>query len=143
MEMISLHLGEPPTEKELVDLQTNSVATNRRWATRLLGDMKAGKPFIREYPYPVQAWKLGNRQVLVTLGGEAVVDYALKFKHEFGDQIWVAAYCNDVMTYIPSLRVLREDIPPMAGAHWGYEGHHALHAFTDCRRTGGVRMWRN
>jgi hypothetical protein len=30
------------------------------------------------------------------------------------------------MTYIPSLRVLNEDKPPLAQPRWGYEGAHAL-----------------
>lgn len=126
MEMIPLHLGAAPTEAELQALVAGSNVTNRRWATRLLGEMKAGRPLLREYPFPLQAWKLGDRQLLLTLGGEPVVDYALKFKKEFGPQTWVAGYCNDVMTYIPSLRVLREDIPPLAEPRWGYEGHQAM-----------------
>ena len=97
-----------------------------RWATRLLADLKAGKPFIRTYPLPVQAWQFGGQQLLITLGGEPVVDYALKFKQEFGPQTWVAGYCNDVMTYIPSLRVLNEDKPPLASPLWGYEGSQAM-----------------
>jgi hypothetical protein len=37
------------------------------------------------------------------------VDYALRIKREYGSKgIMVAAYSNDVMSYIPSLRVLRE-----------------------------------
>ena len=97
-----------------------------RWATRLLADLKAGKPFIRTYPLPVQAWQFGGQQLLITLGGEPVVDYALKFKQEFGPQTWVAGYCNDVMTYIPSLRILKEDMPPLAQPRWGYEGAQSL-----------------
>ena len=45
------------------------------------------------------------------------MDYSLRFKKEFGDKTWVAGYCNDVMTYIPSLRVLKEG---------GYEGGLAM-----------------
>ena len=97
----------------------------RRWATRLLADLKAGKPFIRTYPLPVQAWQFGGQQLLITLGGEPVVDWALKFKQEFGPQTWVAGYCNDVMNYIPSLRVLKEDVPPLAQGRGGYEGAQA------------------
>lgn len=126
MEMIPLHLGAAPTEAELTAMAAGENVTNKRWAARLLGEMKAGKPFIREYPFPLQAWKFGDRQLLLTLGGEPVVDYALKFKKEFGASTWVAGYCNDVMTYIPSLRVLREDIPPVAEKRWGYEGHQAM-----------------
>jgi neutral ceramidase len=126
MEMVTLHLGVSPTEAELEKMQSDPAAPTRRWATRLLADLKAGKPFVREYPYPLQAWKFGDRQLLLTLGGEPVVDYALKFKRNFGAQTWVAGYCNDVMTYIPSLRVLREDVPPLANPRWGYEGCYAF-----------------
>ena len=126
METITLHLGAAPTEAELSEMKSGTNATNKRWATRLLAQMKEGKPFIREYPFPLQAWKFGEKQLLLTLGGEPVVDYALKFKKEFGTDVWVAGYCNDVMTDIPSLRVLREDIPPLREKRWGYEGHQAL-----------------
>lgn len=126
MEMVTLHLGDSLTEAELKKFQANATAMTRRWATRLLADKQAGKNFIREYPYPMQAWNFGGKQLLLTLGGEPVVDYALKFKKDFGAQTWVAGYCNDVMTYIPSLRVLHEDIPPLANPRWGYEGCQAF-----------------
>jgi hypothetical protein len=55
---------------------------------------------------------------VVLLGGEVVVDYALRLKKEFGgESLWVAGYSNDVMAYIPSLRVLKEG---------GYEGGGAM-----------------
>ena len=53
------------------------------------------------------------------------MDYALRFKQRFGPQTWVAGYCNDVMNYIPSLRVLNEDKPPLACPRFGYEGARA------------------
>jgi hypothetical protein len=65
------------------------------------------------YPYPVQALGLGDLR-WVFLGGEATVDYSLRIKRNAGgSNTWVSAYCNDVMAYIPSLRVLKEG---------GYEG---------------------
>jgi neutral ceramidase len=112
MEMVTLNFGATPTEMELEQLKSDENASTRRWATRLLDETKAGKSLARTYPYPVQAWRLGD-QLLITLGGETVVDYALRFKNEFGPQTWVVGYCNDVMTYVPSLRVLKEG---------GYEG---------------------
>ena len=69
------------------------------------------------YPYPIQAWHLGDELLLVLLGGEAVVDYSLRLKQEHGAATWVAAYANDVMGYIPSRRVLTEG---------GYEGGGAM-----------------
>ncbi len=65
------------------------------------------------YPYPVQVWGIGEL-TWVFLGGEVVVDYSLRLKRNLGSShTWVSAYCNDVMAYIPSLRVLKEG---------GYEG---------------------
>ncbi len=126
MAMVPLKLGASPTEAELEKLKEDSAVWTRRWATRLLGELKAGQPFIREYPFPLQVWRFGGRQWFITLGGEPVVDYALKFKQEYGAETWVAGYCNDVMGYIPSLRVLREDVPPLANPRWGYEGNTSM-----------------
>jgi len=125
METIPLNLGAVPGEADLLPLTTNQTAYIRRWATGLLADIKAGRAIERSYPYPVQVWQLGQQR-LITLGGEPVVDYALKFKREFGPQTWVAGYANEVMCYIPSLRVLNEDKPPVASKSWGYEGSQAM-----------------
>ena len=116
-EMVTLNFGPPLTTEELQKLSSESAPSHQRWARRLLAEMKAGESLARTYPYPVQVWRFGGKQTLITLGGEPVVDYALKFKREFGTNTWVAGYCNDVMTYIPSLRVLKEG---------GYEGGLAM-----------------
>ena len=61
------------------------------------------------YPYPIQVVHLGKELTLVALGGEVVVDYSLRLKRELaGPAVWIAAYSNDVMGYIPSVRVLNE-----------------------------------
>jgi neutral ceramidase len=116
MEMVKLDLGPELTKAELETFKNGTNASQRRWSTHILADMEAGRPIPRSYPFPLQAWSLGD-QLLVTMGGEPVVDYSLKFKKAFGPQTWVAGYCNDVMTYIPSLRVLKEG---------GYEGGKAM-----------------
>ncbi len=126
MEMVRLNLGPAPTEAELEQSKADKAPSVRRWAARLQARSKSGKPFIHAYPLPLQVWQFGGEQLLLTLGGEPVVDYALKFKQEFGPQTWVAGYCNDVMTYIPSLRVLKEDMPESVKPGWGYEGNRAM-----------------
>jgi hypothetical protein len=69
------------------------------------------------YRYPILVWGLGELS-WVFLGGEVVVDYSLRLKRNLGSShTWVSAYCNDVMAYIPSLRVLKEG---------GYEGATAM-----------------
>ena len=67
---------------------------------------------------PVQVWTFGSGLTFVALGGEVVVDYALRLAREYPNrQMWVAGYSNDVFGYLPSLRVLREG---------GYEGGDAM-----------------
>ena len=69
------------------------------------------------YPYPVEVWRLGGLS-WVFLAGEVTVDYSLRIKRNLGSShTWVSAYCNDVMAYIPSQRVLKEG---------GYEGGGAM-----------------
>jgi len=116
-ETVTLHLGAAPSRATLKRLASGPDSYIRRWAARLLGEMDAGHPFPRTYPYPVQVWKMGHKQLWVVLGGEVVVDYALRLKGNYGPETWVTSYANDVMAYIPSLRVLREG---------GYEGNTSM-----------------
>lgn len=79
-----------------------------RHAQAMLKTYDDGRP-IRKYPYPVQAVAFGKDLTLLALGGEVVVDYVLRVKKEYGANGLIAAgYSNDVMSYIPSLRVLKE-----------------------------------
>jgi neutral ceramidase len=80
----------------------------QRRARLMLAAYDEGKP-VRETPYPVQAIRFGGDLTLLALGGEPVVDYALRAKRELaGENLVVAGYCNNVMGYIPSRRVLQE-----------------------------------
>jgi neutral ceramidase len=117
---VDLPLGNPPTEAGLNQLisETN-VEYYKRWATRLLSEMKQGKPFRTQYPYPLQVWQLGD-QVLMALGGELVVEYAIRLKQIFGLNTFVLGYSNDVMSYIPSEEILKEG---------GYEGETSQRAY--------------
>ncbi len=125
-EFVTLNLGKEPTRDELATIAAAGSSYVNRWAARLLKDVENGVPLERTYPYPLQAWELGKKQQWITMGGEVVVDYALGFKKKYGDDVWVASYCNDVMAYIPSLRVLDEDVPPRKSARWGYEGNRSM-----------------
>lgn len=122
LEMITLNLGREPEQEELASLAAAGSSYRNRWAARLLREVKAGRSLERTYPYPLQAWQLGGEQLWITMGGEVVVDYSLGFKQRFGGHTWIAGYCNDVMAYIPSLRVLDEDKPPGSG----YEGNTSM-----------------
>lgn len=84
----------------------------------LMEALTARRELPESQPCPVQVWSLGHDRALVALGGETVVDYALRLQREHGrQQLWVAGYSNDVFGYLPSRRVLREG---------GYEGADAM-----------------
>lgn len=109
---VELQLATPPTKEELSKMAKELSGTEKRWATRLLGQMKPGEPILTSYPYPLQVWQLGD-QLMFSLGGELVIEYAIKLKEMFGHDIFVLGYSNDVMSYIPSATILKEG---------GYEG---------------------
>ena len=115
---IELPFAKLPTEDELKELTQHSNKYEVMRAKMLLEDLAAGQPLEASYPYPVQVWRLGDDIQWLFLGGEVVVDYALRLKGELsGTKTWVAGYTNDVMAYIPSRRVLLEG---------GYEGGGAM-----------------
>jgi neutral ceramidase len=80
----------------------------QRRARLMLAAYEQGAP-VRQTPYPVQAIRFGQDLTLLGLGGEVVVDYALRARREYPQEnLVVAGYCHDVMCYIPSRRVLGE-----------------------------------
>ncbi|MBX7071849.1 MAG: neutral/alkaline non-lysosomal ceramidase N-terminal domain-containing protein [Pirellulales bacterium] len=115
---IPLELAEIPTREQL---DRDAKSSDRYQASRaklLLARLDAQGAIDKDYPYPVQVWRLGDGPTLIHLGGEVVVDYALRLKSELDPtKTWVAGYANDVMAYIPSRRVLAEG---------GYEGGGAM-----------------
>jgi hypothetical protein len=112
-EEIPLKFMTIPTKAEIeTQLASKDFYTSSR-AKYLLARIEKSGPLSPTYPYPVQVWKLGGL-TWVFLGGEVVVDYSLRIRGNLGtSHTWVSGYCNDVMAYIPSLRVLKEG---------GYEG---------------------
>jgi hypothetical protein len=110
---IDLAFGPLPTRDQIEhDARSGDFYIASR-ARHLLEILSTRGRLATTYPYPVQAWGLDELD-WIFLGGEATVDYALRLKRNLGSShTWVAAYCNDVMAYIPSLRVLKEG---------GYEG---------------------
>jgi len=81
----------------------------RDWDQRRLTALKQGT-LIDHYDYPIQVVRFGADLTFVALSGETCVDYSLRLKRELAGEaaVWVAGYCNDVLAYIPSKRVLLE-----------------------------------
>lgn len=117
---IELRLAALPARKEIEEQAQSSDRFVAARAQMLLRQLDGGQPLSETYPYPIGLWRLGDTGgvKMVLLGGEVVVDYALRLKTELtGLRTWVVGYANDVMAYIPSRRVLAEG---------GYEGGGAM-----------------
>ncbi len=118
-EEVDLSLAKLPSKEELVEQSKSSNHYIVARAKMHLDNLAAGQEMSQTYPYPVEVWALGNDVTWVFQGGEVVIDYAIRIKGELGNKemedvnVWCAGYSNDVMAYIPSLRVLLEG---------GYEG---------------------
>ena len=126
-EFVDLDYLSSPTRKELEDAlddfkkdKSARARIHASWAERMLDKLNAGEQFATSYSYPVQVWKIGGFMHWISLGGEAVVDYSLRFKKEFGPGTWVWGYANILVAYIPSLRVYNEG---------GYEGGAFLYEY--------------
>lgn len=111
-EFVDLAYDELVTRETLKPVAAGASELHARWAKRMLKLIDEGAVFPTSYPYPTQAWQIGDL-LLIGIGGEAVVDYSLRFKREFGPGAWVCGYANDMAAYIPSRRVWEEG---------GYEG---------------------
>jgi neutral ceramidase len=101
-----------PTKDELVRRkETAKDALDRSHAARLLKHLEDTGSLPASYRAPVQAVRFGDDLLLLALPGETVVDYSLRLKKELGGAgpaVWAAGYSNDVFTYLPSKRVLKE-----------------------------------
>lgn len=98
-----------PTRGQLEERSRSKDKREAAYADRILKRLNEEGSLPASYPYPVQVTRLGDELTWITLGGEVVVDYALRLKREIADPIvWVSGYSNDVMAYIPSLRVWKE-----------------------------------
>jgi neutral/alkaline ceramidase-like enzyme len=108
-ERVDLPLSEPPTKEEFEKKLEDKRGAVQRHAKRHLDMLARGENLMSSYPCPVQVLRFGNNLTLVALGGEVVVDYAYRLRRELPDErLWVAAYCNDVFAYVPSMRILTE-----------------------------------
>lgn len=119
-ELIELPYQKTVSREDLSPLLQDANAIRARWAARMLQKLDAGEKFPAAYPYPLHAWKLGSEMLVIGMGAETVVDYALRFKKEFGPGTWVCGYADDMIAYIPSRRVWEEG---------GYEGGSNLYEY--------------
>ena len=112
--VIDVPFRKPPTREALEARLAKATGGKRRQIQYLLDKLARDGRLPESHPYPIQVWRFGSHLNFIALTGESVVDYCLRFKKQYGnDTTWVASYTNELLSYIPSLRVLREG---------GYEG---------------------
>ncbi|MHC4876878.1 MAG: neutral/alkaline non-lysosomal ceramidase N-terminal domain-containing protein [Planctomycetota bacterium] len=109
MARVDLPLGPLPTREEW-EQRAQEGGTRGSHAQRFLGMLDRGEDVPTTIPdYPVQTWCFGEDLAMVFLGGEVVVDYALRMSDTFdSDRLWLNAYSNAMPSYIASKRVLQE-----------------------------------
>lgn len=114
LQYVNLLLETPKTIEELQKIAQDTTQPEyvRRSARFLLRDVEQGIPLRTSYDYPVQVWNVGG-QPIVALAGEVVVEYAIFIKEKLSHNAMVLGFSNDLMSYIPSVRIIREG---------GYEG---------------------
>jgi hypothetical protein len=121
----TVHFGGPTDRASYEKRLSDPNQGRRRHAQRIIEAIDQGRPIQADYPYySVQAFALGDQLTLLALSGEVVVDYAIRLQRELGGEgkaLWVVAYANDVIGYIPSVRVLKEG---------GYEAGEAFQGST-------------
>ena len=118
---LDLAFVDPPTKLELESRRGRGNVYDQRLTEILLQRIEKGETTPSSYAFPVHVVRFGDSLSLIALGGETVVDYALRLRTELkGTRVWVAGYCNEVFAYVPSERVLAEG---------GYEGGGAMKYF--------------
>lgn len=118
--LLDLPYLEVVDREQLQGLLQDGSAIRARWAARLLKQLDDGAEFETGSPYPLHAWKLGEELLWIGMGAETVVDYAIRFKLQYGRGTWVMGYADDMLAYIPSRRVWEEG---------GYEGGSFLYEY--------------
>jgi hypothetical protein len=108
---------QPLPSRESLQADANSADAPIRFkANWMLEKLNHNEKFDPTYPCSLQTLRIGNDFLLIAIGGEPVIDYAVNLKQEFAASnrlVWIAGYANDMFGYVPTRRVL---------AGGGYEG---------------------
>lgn len=116
-EDVQLAFEDAPSRVELEATRDSGDEFERRHARLLLARIEEHGSIPTAYPYPIQAIGFGDDLTMVTMGGEVLVEYALKLKDRLAGDVWPVAYSNAGFTYVPTERAVYEG---------GYEGGGAI-----------------
>jgi hypothetical protein len=94
---------------ELQRLASRKRGVHADIARQMLALLDRGDSLPLSHRCPFAVWQFGKDLTLVGLSGEVVVDYVPLLEKALGpNNLWIAAYCNDVYGYLPSARVIQE-----------------------------------
>lgn len=111
------------TEYECLDLPLRQVLSieamkaeaqgNDSWqayhARKMLELVEQGREVPRAYNCPLAVWQFGDDLTLVAFSGEVVAGYVPLVEKAIGPLgLWVAAYCNVMYGYVPTVQVIEE-----------------------------------
>jgi hypothetical protein len=120
---VNVPLQASLTREDLQKLAANKRHAKAFAAAQLLALLDRGEKVPAQYSCPLTVWQFGRDLTLVGLSGEVVVDYVPLLEKALGpNQLWIAAYCNDVFGYLPSARVLAEGGYETRGLYSGGAG---------------------
>jgi hypothetical protein len=118
-----LPLQPPPSREELQKFLADKRNPKSLGAPPMLALLDKGEKLPTQFNCPLTVWQFGADLTMVGLSGEVVVDYVQLLEKALGpNQLWVAAYCNDVFGYLPSARVLSEGGYETRGVYSGGAG---------------------
>jgi putative membrane-bound dehydrogenase-like protein len=117
---VDLPLGPLPS-RESWERRAQEPGVPGAHAQHFLDMLNGGQELPTSVRYPIGVWSFGEDLAMVFLGGEVVVDYAIRLSEMFdSERLWITAYANAIPSYIPSARLLREG---------GYETDSSMHYY--------------
>ncbi len=105
--LVALSSSDRPSREKLQAMQQSPSAHERNFANTWLEVLSRKDRIPETYPAPVHLWTFGQDLGWVFMGGEVVVDYQIRLEKELSQfqNVWVAAYTDDVFAYVASERV--------------------------------------
>jgi hypothetical protein len=106
---LDLPLAPAPTRERLLADAASADPYVQARARLWLARADAGEALPSAVSLPMGVVRIGEDLTFFVLGGEVVVDYALRLKREFAAEgPWMVGYAFEVPCYIPSMRILKE-----------------------------------
>jgi neutral ceramidase len=112
-----------PMNREQLQKRAKGDRSQGYCAVRMLAALDRGETLPAAYRAPIALWQVGDKLTWISLPGEVVHGYVPDLERDLGpDDLWISAYANDYLGYVPTARVLAEGGYEIRGLfyHAGY-----------------------